>query len=241
MVFSGRLLLLLLSLSTKAVVYSSSQTSPPIVLSAAKMELTRSFSELKKQKVAPYFLSYEIRETRGVDVGGSFGALLHSGESHNRQLLVDLHVGDHNLDNTREVRGNPMAYFQSRYSNAAVPVEDDVDAIRAALWHETDSKYKQAVEKLTTVKTNTELKVDQEDKSADFSSETPEHEIDPVMELKVDRKAWEEKVRKYTAPFQRFGNLYQADANFTADTETRWFVSSDGAEIRLRRRPTVCF
>jgi predicted Zn-dependent protease len=39
-------------------------------------------------------------------------------------------------------------------------------------------------------------------------------------------------VRKYTAPFQRYGNIYSAQAHITAQRETRWFVSSDGASIQ---------
>ena len=48
----------------------------------------------------------------------------------------------------------------------------------------------------------------------------------------MNRKVWEEKVRKYTAPFQRFGNLYEATATFSANQDTRWFASSDGAGIQ---------
>jgi TldD protein len=48
----------------------------------------------------------------------------------------------------------------------------------------------------------------------------------------VDRKVWERKVRKYTAPFQHFGNVYDATATLSANQDTRWFVSSDGAAIQ---------
>ena len=39
-------------------------------------------------------------------------------------------------------------------------------------------------------------------------------------------------MRKYTAPFQRYGNIYSAQAQITAQRVTRWFVSSDGASIQ---------
>jgi len=53
--------------------------------------------------------------------------------------------------------------------------------------------------------------------------------------MSVDRKAWEEKVRKYTAPFARYGDIYAANASFLADIETRWYVNSDGSEIEVSR------
>ena len=34
-----------------------------------------------------------------------------------------------------------------------------------------------------------------------------------------------------TVPFQRYGNIYSAQAGFTATRENRWFVSSDGASV----------
>jgi predicted Zn-dependent protease len=113
-----------------------------------------------------------------------------------------------------------------------VPIEDDPDAIRAVLWYETDKKYKRAVEQLTTARTNSQVKVEQEDKSSDFSKEQPQSGTEEIKRLVVDRKLWEQKVRKYTAPFQRYGDLYEADAVLTASRETRWFVSSEGSAIQ---------
>jgi TldD protein len=41
------------------------------------------------------------------------------------------------------------------------------------------------------------------------------------------------KLRKYTAPFAAYGNIYEAHAEFLADLETRWYVNSDGSEIQV--------
>lgn len=207
------------------------KTDSSPVLTAAKSELTRSFEQLRKQPTPPYFLSYEITETDTVNVVGSFGTLTHSSQNRRRQLHVDVRVGDYSLDNTREVRGQRFGNFGDMYSNVAVPIEDDPDALRAVLWYQTDRQYKRAVEQLTTVKTNNQLKVEQEDKSGDFSKEEPQRSTEPIPALEVNRTLWEEKVRKYTAPFQRFGNIYEAEAYLTANRDTRWFVSSEGASL----------
>ncbi|HEX3912127.1 MAG TPA: metallopeptidase TldD-related protein [Steroidobacteraceae bacterium] len=199
----------------------------PLVLGAEKAELTRSMEQLKKQPVAPYFLSYDIVETRLATVVGSFGALDHSSENRSRLLRINLRVGDYALDNTRRLRGGP-----DQFARIAVPIEDDPTAIRSVLWYQTDKKYRQAVQELATVRTVSEVNVEREDKSADFSAAPAEQSIEPVAAFQVDRKLWGEKVRKYTAPFQRFGNLYDATATFLASEEVRWFVSSDGAAIQ---------
>jgi predicted Zn-dependent protease len=216
-----------------AALCADAPPAPSIVLSTAKDELSRCLNQLKKQQVPPYFLSYEIVDSTSVNVNGSFGTLMNSGQNHRRQLLIDLRVGDYQLDNTREVRGNGMfPNMGDRFSNISVPVEDDPEALRSILWYETDRKYKRAVEQLTTVRTNAQVKVEQEDKSNDFSKETPQQAVESMPALTVNRKAWEEKVRKYTAPFQRFGNIYEANASLTANRDTRWFVSSEGTALQ---------
>jgi TldD protein len=206
---------------------TAQQASSP-VLTAMKAELDRSKEKLKTQPVPPYFLSYEIVEMHSVNVRGAFGKITGSGENRNRQLDIDLRVGDHTLDNSHEIRGQFGGY---NYSSAAIPVDDDPDAIRAVLWYHTDERYKHALEQLTKVKTNVKVKVAQEDQSADFSSEEPQHFTEAPVDIQVNRTAWEEKIRKYTAPFARYTNIYQAQAFLQASAETRWYVNSEGSVI----------
>jgi TldD protein len=200
----------------------------PIVLGAAQAELARSMDQLKQQEVPPYYLSYEIVESHAAIVTASFGALTHSSDSKRRVLRVGLHVGDFALDNTHQVRGAGSNGF----APIPIPVEDDATAIRSVLWYQTDRKYKQAVEELTRARTVSQVSVAQEDKSADFSAAPPERSIEAIAPFSPNRKVWEERVRRFTAPFQRFGNLYDATATVSANQDTRWFVSSDGAAIQ---------
>jgi hypothetical protein len=90
--------------------YAGQASQPyPVVLGAEKAELMRSMEQLKKQEIAPYFLSYEIVETHTATVIGSFGALTHSAENKHRLLRINLRVGDYALDNTRQVRAGAGA------------------------------------------------------------------------------------------------------------------------------------
>jgi TldD protein len=207
------------------------QAQPPAspVLGAMQAELARTQAKLKSQPVPPYYLSYEITETHSISVTGAFGKIEGSGEYRNRQLDIDLRVGDYTMDNTREVRGE---FSFPQFNSTAVPIDNDPDAIRAALWHQTDASYKHALEQLTKVKTNVQIKVAQEDKSADFSREVPEHYSEPITDIQVNRAAWEDKIRKYTAPFAKYANIYRAVSYLSASAETRWFVNSDGSVIQ---------
>lgn len=138
-------------------------------------------------------------------------------------------MGGYSLDNTREVRGE---FSLPQYGSAAIPIDNDVDAIRAVLWHSTDEKYKRALEQFTKVKTNVQVKVVQDDSSADFSRQKPQEFSEPVADIHLNRAVWEEKVRKYTAPFAKYTTLYQATSFLQAEVETRWFVDTEGTVIQ---------
>jgi TldD protein len=206
---------------------------PAPVLHAMKAELARSLAALKTQPEPPYYLSYEVTDQSSVTVSGSFGYVTGSSESRSRVLGVDLRVGDYTLDNTREIRGAPsFLEFGDRFSLTQMSIDDDPAAIRSLLWLHTDRKYKQSVERFTRVRANVQLKVEADDKSADFSKEPVEKFAGKLATLTADRRAWEGKIRKYTAPFARNPKIYLAQATFSARTETRWFVSSEGSEIQ---------
>ena len=144
-----------------------------------------------------------------------------------RMLGIDLRVGSYALDNTRPIRG-AFPNLPDTFSAYPLPVDDDLDAVRALVWYYTDQKYKRAVEQFIAVKTNVQVKAQETDRSGDFSPAKAETYSEPAAPpLTFDRKVWEDRVRKYTAPFQRYGNIYSAQAQITAQRETRWFVSSD--------------
>jgi TldD protein len=207
------------------------QQNSTSVLDAMRAELSRSQEKLKSQPVPPYFLSYEITETHSFNVSAAFGQIESSSEYRARQLAVDVRVGDYNLDNTREIRGENN-FSGMNYSATPIPVDNDADAIRAVLWYQTDLRYKRALEQLTKVKTNVSVKVVQDDQTGDFSKEEAQHYSEPVTDVQVNRAAWEEKLRKYTAPFGKYTNIYQGGAYLTVAGETRWYVNSEGSAIQ---------
>ena len=221
-----------LSWLTALLALDAYASETPVVLQAMQAELARSMEALAGEEQPPYFLSYEITELRNVGVSASFGALTSSGDNRSRGLDVDLRVGGHKLDNTRQIRGARNAFPSSLWSLVAAPVENDVDAIRSVLWRETDRQYKLAMEQFTNVVTNVQVKVEAEDQAGDFSREPGHRAIEEAAPIDVDRADWEAKVARYSAPFSAYGEILDASARLSAFTETRWFVNSDGAAIQ---------
>jgi TldD protein len=204
------------------------------VLNAMTQELDRSFQNLKKTPVAPYFLAYQLTDNRAVRVVGSFGALTYSGDDRSRILDIDLRVGDYKLDNTHPLRGDGRSReMQDSSREMRIPLDDDSDALRTAFWHETDRKYKAAVEELQQVKANVAVKVDAEDKSGDFSPESAEKYVEDIAPFSFDRSGWEGRIRRITAPFRNLAGITEASAEVSGELETRRYVNSDGSVERL--------
>ena len=195
-------------------------------------KLDRSIKVFVDEPTPVYYLSYEVTEDRAIAVNGAFGSVTGWSESENRALDIDLRVGSPKLDNTHPIRGGGRGGFVGRPVYGSVPVAD-ADALRSRLWYWTDKRYKQAIERFTMVKTNVQVKVEEEDTTGDFSSAKAHKATEETVPLQVDRAAWEEKVRKYTAPFQQSEHIYTSRASFSGNIETRWFVNSEGSRIKV--------
>lgn len=212
--------------------FAQQNSARDTVLETMKAELNRSFKALKSESVPPYFISFQLTDNRAVNVSSSFGALTATSDNVSRLLDLNLRVGDYKLDNTHRGMGG---FSGGRFGqfHSSIPIEDGSQPLAVALWLETDRHYKSAVQSLEAIKTNREIKVDEEDKSPDFSAAPADKYFEPFATLTFDRAAWEEKVRRYGRGFRDFPDLLSADVRATAEAETRRYVSTDGAEIRM--------
>jgi TldD protein len=232
-VFVKQLCVVWVVLLSVAISGAQQKASDP-VMAAMSQELMRSFQNLKKTPVPPYFLAYQLTDNRAIRVTSSFGALTYSGDDRTRVLDIDLRVGDYKLDNTHPLRGNGrFRDFGSDFRSMRVPLDDDSDALRTALWYETDRKYKSAVEEFEQVKANVATKVETEDKSGDFSPQPAQKYLEEIAPFSFDRAAWELRIRKITAPFRTIPGISEAGAEVSGEIETRRYVSSDGSVERL--------
>lgn len=200
-----------------------------LVLVALRAELDRSITTFKAQSVPAYFLAYEAIERHTFSVSSSFGALQASNETRSRQFDIDLRVGDYALDNSHPLRGSAQNPAPGTYT---LPVEDDVDAVRAAVWYQTDRRYKSAVEQLDKAKSDVQVNVAEEDKSPDFCAAPAEVYVETPRDVAIDRAAWEVRLRRFTEPFAAFGNIYSAYATINVEAQTRWYVDSGGTLLQ---------
>jgi len=200
------------------------------LLSALQAELERSMKALSAQDPSAYYLGYTITDTQRADVSGSNGALLNSSENRNRWLEVSVRAGSYNLDDTHKVGERQM---QGGSPGVSVPVDDDPEVLRRAVWLETDKEYRAAEQALIKIKTGKEVKVETAEGNApDFSREQPHTYIGPQVSIAVDRAPWEAKVRAYTKAFRESAAIINSIVTFSAQAQNVFQVTSEGTQLQ---------
>lgn len=195
-----------------------------------QQELQRAMTSLSKSDPAPYFISYAATEEFSTVIMAGNGAIVANIGRHERTVDISVRVGSRDLDNTHgEQRFNAM-------TTAALPLEDKPDAIARVLWLHTDEMYKKAAQTLIEVKTNTKVHAEEEDSSADFSVEKPQiYTGQAALPPKFDQHEWEERLRRYSAIFNKYPDIQNSAVVLVVQSPTRYFVSSEGSRIVTSR------
>ncbi|OFV90892.1 MAG: hypothetical protein A3H95_10715 [Acidobacteria bacterium RIFCSPLOWO2_02_FULL_64_15] len=199
-------------------------------LDILQAELQRNFQVLKNDQTPAYFIAYTVTDQRSAQIAASFGALERSSASRSRFATVEVRVGDYTLDNTHPIRGDARAPAP-RVNQVILPLTDDEQPIRLALWRTTDRAFKQATEGLTRVKTNVAAKVKEDDPAPDFSRETPQTYSAAPVAYALDTKAWEARLRRVSAPFADDPLIYRSDVSLSVESVNRYFTTSEGSRV----------
>ncbi len=203
---------------------------PSPLIAAMQTELDRSFKVLGGQEPPAYFIGYTITNTQRAEVSGSNGALLSSSEARNRWLQVSVRTGTYTLDNTHKVGERQMP---SGGPGTAIPVDNDEEIVRRAIWLETDDQYRAAAESLIKIRSSKEVKADTlEGRAPDFSHEQPHKSIEPEASFTLDRKPWEEKVRAYTKAFRESPDILNSIVTFSALAQNAYLVNTEGTQLQ---------
>lgn len=196
------------------------------LLKVMQAELSRASAALAHNDPAPYFISYTVNEQSMVVLIGSYGSLLTDASLDRRQADVTMRVGSPELDNTYG------ASRPSGMSSSWLPLGDDPDALARVLWELTDREYKRAAPAYLNVKTNIAVRAGEEDKSPDFSQEPSQTRVGAAPDrLPFNRSAWEGEIRRLSANFRQYPQVYSATVMLQVQSSSSHLVSSEGAAI----------
>ncbi len=206
-----------------------------VVLGALKDELVRSKQKLLMTgEDGPYFIRYLVREYDDYDLSARFGALFEDSYQHVRQGAVEVRVGSYQFDNTADdssEKAFDIDDFDRYEPPMFAPVDDNVDAIRATMWLQTDARYKQALAALHKKRGSRVTKMVEDEKMPSFSREKPARAVDPPIVLKLDRAAWADRLRRISALFKANPEIFDSQVKLSVDHQTRTIVTSEGTEL----------
>jgi predicted Zn-dependent protease len=214
---------------------AAAATAQSTLVDAMSQELARNFQALKdKADPPPYFLSYEITQEDVYNVSGTLGAIDSTGGGKSRTLDVSVRVGSPKLDNYHRVRGAGGGAAQFT-SGAQITYEDNANSIKHRLWEETDRAYRAAAERLIRIQTNTQVRVAEQDASADFSSAEPAVSLAAPVKLKFDVEEWTGRIRKLSERFRNYPSVLTSRVTVSGQAETRYFVNTEGTRLEFGR------
>jgi predicted Zn-dependent protease len=213
------------------LINSSNASAQDPLSDILEKELNREYSELKKQEIPPYYMSYRVAEQTTMDIVSSFGCLDRVQRNNNRQLTTMIRVGSPELDNFHELKGVNSNVQMTR---PLLPVGNDELAIRQILWQTTNESYFQAVQKLTQIKGNKAVSVAQEDKSPDFVEASPAQYFEQPLKTAIDKGTEEKlitKVKLYSKAFTGSKDIANCSVYLSINFKRDYFVSSSGSKI----------
>ena len=235
---SSKSFLLGISLAALAAVAAPAQGnlsagSDSVLMRTMQHELDRAMTSLAKADPAPYFISYSADDDSRTYIVASNGAIVADAGQHERTVDISVRVGDRELDNTHgENRFNAI-------TTTSLPLDDKADAMARVLWLNTDRMYKKAAQGYLEVKTKTQVRAKEDDSSPDFSTEKPDVHIGKVVQPQdFDHKAWEARLRKYSAIFAKYPEIENSTVVLQVRYSTHYFVSSEGTRI-VDSRPLI--
>jgi TldD protein len=200
------------------------------LLAAMQQELQREQAQLVLPGMQrPYFMEYRLEDIATYDAVANYGALTTENESHQRVVRVDVRIGNFTSDSS-SARGEG--------SLALAPDDDDLAALKFALWSATDEAYKNALRAYAT-KQATLKRFQSAPTANDFTPAKAVLLQEPKVELTVDREDWKRRLVEAsgmyaTAPEARgFADTVQySSASLSAIAVNRYTVNTEGTELR---------
>ncbi|MBO4555845.1 MAG: TldD/PmbA family protein [Elusimicrobiales bacterium] len=204
------------------------------IMKALSKELARHFDFMQTaEKVPLYYLGYEASDEKSYYIFSEMGAIKTESSYHSRQIDIDARFGSHELDNTHQIKGSYDNGITD-YSQP-LPIDDDEDALRAAIWRHTDAALKRSHEAYTKVLMNKALTAEEEDGSPDFSSQPAHISYDSAEMPAIDKEKSKKLLNAVSAAMKKYDFVYSGGADLSASASNKYIVNSEGSKIRTGR------
>lgn len=204
------------------------------LLDAMAQELDRNQAELKlKENRGPYFISYQLKDYDQREIVARYGALFQDATARDRQVFVDVRVGDYVFDSSIEDEFDFSTSLKgaSYITRKSAPIDDSAQALRTALWLVTDEKYKTALFNYLKKKGEAVYVVDDPKRPPSFSKETPVRLLGARAALEFAHDQWAAFARETSSRLAKEPAFFDSEVRVTADKIVRYLVTTEGTRL----------
>ena len=226
-------LLFILFVSSFAVHAAECNAQKDPMLEILSNELMRNFKTLKKQKPPVYYLSYQLRVMKELNLIAVAGDLSQNTKGSFGWLDVDARVGSTQTDNTHELKGFWNKY---RLEGGVVPTDQKAQrALRHLLWRSTQKAVEKAQDDYNNVVSNKQVSSASLDPSDDFVPPQKQLFCQTHPEITYDRQEIANRLKEISALVKEYNFIDKSAFAFSLSQEDTFFVNSVGSRLRTPR------
>jgi hypothetical protein len=221
-----------------AALLAAQGTAPEqnVILKAMSEELLRS-QPLRKNLLAPaYFIEYAVHDGEMVSSAATLNALLYTRRTRYRLPRIQVRVGGYDSDQTNFIGAD--FYSGTRWDVDQFPLDDLLPALRHHLWLATDVAYKAAVEAMGR-KRAVLGGIAPSEPLPDFWRAEPLKQLAAVRPERVDLEAWNERLRRLSALFENYPEVFQSVVELNHSWGLQYLVNTEDAVVRMPEQATV--
>lgn len=217
--------------ATLAAKINAALNSDPVLRAMAE-ELGRA-KNLRALGEGVYFGEVSVDDAESFSVSATLGSSFAPQRVQLRPVRPLLRVGQANFDNTGSIYSD---YFEgTRFDAGMLPLDNQVPALRHALWLAFDRAYKTAYGALGR-KAAALRGVTQSEVLPDFWPSTPVVVIETPSRVKIDEAAWTQRVRQLSAVFSAYPAVTSSGVDFQVSQGTSYYLNTEGTLARVNDR-----
>ena len=204
------------------------QTENPVI-SAIQKEVDRNRTELKMEGVTPpFFISCTLFDTYNYSLSASLGTISSYNESHYRQSVPRVLVGDYHRNTANVVGGRPVY-------PTITSLDDNAAGIPVTIWRTLDDVYKNTVEQYKTRMAilQQQTLTGEEEELPDFEQLAPVNMILQPVPVQFDKAYWENYLRKASETAKQFPDILNSHISFNVRNIMAYTYNTEGSRYAV--------
>ncbi|HBG24998.1 MAG: hypothetical protein A2266_10425 [Bacteroidetes bacterium RIFOXYA12_FULL_40_10] len=214
------------------------------MLDFLKSELKSQMTTLQKGEYPPFYMNYRVLDNNTRIIRSSMGATVNTEEDKQILFVPQIRIGSPEFDNFHESQnGSPTNRFAGP-PTIFLPedIQNGMSALQEIIKEEVNTRYRFAITSYERATAKKGVKVENEDKSPDFTNAKAEKYFEPAIKgdkANLDKEAWQKQLNKYSALFIDNKDVISANVTLTYRIWRKYFVSTEGSEIAENRTYTI--